>query len=111
MNESSSAADSDADDQGLACAQTALRIASKCTCTIIDHFATFPADLVKPCILAGSRQGQTVLDPFCGSGTVGVVAKAFGREFIGIEMNPDYVAMAERRIAAQNPALPLEASA
>jgi DNA modification methylase len=75
------------------------------------HFATFPEALVKPCILAGSRIGDTVLDPFAGSGTVGVVAKSFGREFLGVELNPTYVAMAERRIAAQNPALPFEATA
>lgn len=72
------------------------------------HFATFPEALVRPCVLAGSRAGDVVLDPFAGSGTVGVVAKAFGREFVGIDLNPEYVAMAERRIAAQNPALPLE---
>lgn len=62
------------------------------------HFATFPEALIEPCILAGSRQGDTVLDPFAGSGTVGVVCAKAQRQFIGIELNPEYVAMAERRI-------------
>ena len=62
------------------------------------HFATFPTDLVKPCILAGSRPGDTVLDPFGGSGTTCFVAKELGRAFIGIELNPDYIALAEKRL-------------
>jgi site-specific DNA-methyltransferase (cytosine-N4-specific) len=62
------------------------------------HFAVFPPALIEPCILVGSRPGDTVLDPFCGSGTTGVVAKKHDREFIGIELNPDYAAMAEARI-------------
>ena len=62
------------------------------------HFATFPPDLVKPCILAGCPINGTVLDPFCGSGTVGMVAKKLNREFIGIELNPDYCILAEERI-------------
>lgn len=63
------------------------------------HFATFPEALVEPCLLAGSREGDTVLDPFCGSGTVGVVCAKAQRKFIGIELNPEYVAMAEKRIS------------
>lgn len=62
------------------------------------HFATFPKELVEPCILAGCPEGGLVLDPFCGSGTVGVVALRHGRRFLGIELNPDYVKLAERRI-------------
>lgn len=62
------------------------------------HFATFPEKLVEPCILAGSREGDTVLDPFMGAGTVGVVAKRFRRDFVGIELNPEYVEMARERI-------------
>lgn len=64
------------------------------------HFATFPKDLVEPMILAGSREGDTVLDPFAGAGTVGVVAKNLKRKFIGIELNKKYVKMAEQRIEA-----------
>ena len=61
------------------------------------HFATFPEDLIKPCILAGSRLGDTVLDPFAGSGTTGKVAIELGRSAILIELNPVYVAMIEQR--------------
>jgi DNA modification methylase len=62
------------------------------------HFATFPPDLVQPCILAGSPIGGVVLDPFFGSGTVGVVAKQEGRDFIGIDINKDYCNLARIRI-------------
>jgi len=62
------------------------------------HFATFPPDLIKPCILAGCPEGGTVLDPFFGSGTTGVVATQLGRKYLGIELNPSYVDMAKRRI-------------
>ena len=64
------------------------------------HFAVFPEELVEPCILAGCPAGSIVLDPFMGSGTTGVVAKRLGRGFIGIDINPDYCAMALERIAA-----------
>lgn len=62
------------------------------------HFAVFPPKLITPCILAGSAKGDTVLDPFCGSGTTGMVCAKFEREFTGIELNPEYVEMAEKRI-------------
>ena len=62
------------------------------------HFATFPEKLIEPCVLAGSREGGIVLDPFVGSGTTAVVAKKFNRDFIGIELNPEYVEMAKRRL-------------
>ncbi|GHV18306.1 methyltransferase [Clostridia bacterium] len=62
------------------------------------HFATFPPDLIEPCILASSRPGGIVLDPFCGSGTVGLLAERHGREFIGIDINREYCELAERRI-------------
>jgi DNA modification methylase len=62
------------------------------------HFATFPPALIEPCILAGCPQGGTVLDPFGGAGTTGLVADRLGRNAILIELNPDYAAMANRRI-------------
>lgn len=62
------------------------------------HFATFPEDLVKPCILAGCRVGGVVLDPFFGSGTTGRVAEALGRRYIGIELNPEYIEISDRRL-------------
>lgn len=64
------------------------------------HFATFPPALIEPCVLAGCPVGGTVLDPFFGSGTTGAVAKRFGRDAIGIELNADYVALAHERINA-----------
>ena len=67
------------------------------------HFAVFPEKLIEPCILAGSPLGGTVLDPFAGSGTTGVVAKRLRRDFIGCEVNPDYAQMAADRIAAATP--------
>lgn len=62
------------------------------------HFATFPPKLAETCILAGSRHGDTVLDPFMGSGTTGMVARQYGRKWIGIELNPEYCALALKRI-------------
>lgn len=64
------------------------------------HFATFPERLVEPCILAGAPSGGTVLDPFFGSGTTGVVAQRLGRNCIGIELNPAYIEIARARLAA-----------
>ena len=64
------------------------------------HFAVFPTELVRPCILAGSGPGDVVLDPFFGAGTVGLIALELGRRCVGIELNEAYVAMARRRIAA-----------
>jgi site-specific DNA-methyltransferase (adenine-specific) len=62
------------------------------------HFATFPPKLIEPCILAGSEAGDWVLDPFFGSGTVGVVCEQLSRKYIGIELNPDYVQLSLKRI-------------
>jgi site-specific DNA-methyltransferase (cytosine-N4-specific) len=61
-------------------------------------YAVFPEKLVERCLLAGSRKGDTVLDPFSGSGTVGTVAKRLKRRSVGIELDPNYVAVAEKRI-------------
>jgi len=61
------------------------------------HFATFPPALIEPCILAGSRIGDTVLDPFGGSGTTAQVANKFGRKAVLIELNPEYCELAMKR--------------
>lgn len=71
-----------------------------------EHFAMFPEKLIEPCILAGSREGGVVLDPFFGSGTTGAVAKRLGREYIGIDINPRYIEKAEMRIAEVTPEKP-----
>lgn len=62
------------------------------------HFATFPRELVARCLIAGSRNGSRILDPFFGSGTVGDVCQTFGRDFVGVELNPEYVEIAQRRL-------------
>ena len=61
------------------------------------HFATYPEELIEPCILAGSEVGGVILDPFFGSGTTGRVAERLGRKWVGIELNPKYIEIAERR--------------
>ena len=61
------------------------------------HFATFPPELPELCIKAGSREGDIVLDPFFGSGTTGWVAQRLGRKWIGVELNPEYIKIAEKR--------------
>lgn len=63
------------------------------------HFAVYPPKLIEPCVLAGCPVGGTVLDPFCGSGTTGLVAVQLGRKFIGIELNPEYIKIAEKRLS------------
>lgn len=62
------------------------------------HFATYPEELITPCILAGCPRGGVVLDPFNGSGTTGAVAVQNGRNYIGIELNPEYVEITETRL-------------
>ena len=69
------------------------------------HFATFPPDLIEPCILACSRPGDLVLDPFFGSGTTGMVAEKHERLWIGFDINPKYAALAKERTAQRS--LPL----
>ena len=63
------------------------------------HFAVFPAALIEPCILAGSRPGDLVLDPFMGSGTTAEVAQKLGRRWIGCELNPAYEPLQQQRVA------------
>lgn len=62
------------------------------------HFATFPSELVEPCVAVGSEPGDMILDPFIGSGTSGVVALRMNRRFVGIELNPAYLKIAEERL-------------
>jgi DNA modification methylase len=62
------------------------------------HFATFPPDLIRTCIAAGCPSGGVVLDPFMGAGTTAVVARDLGRNYIGIELNGEYIKIAERRL-------------
>lgn len=69
------------------------------------HFATFPKKLIEPCILAGSNKGDTVLDPFTGAGTTGLVSVEHGRNFLGCELNPEYRKMAMGRIHNAQPYL------
>ena len=63
------------------------------------HFAVFPEELIEPCILAGSRVGDVVFDPFMGSGTTAQVAQQLGRKYLGCELNPDYKPLQDRRVA------------
>jgi len=69
------------------------------------HFATFPPDLIEPCILAGSKEGDTVLDPFNGSGTTGAVALKHHRHYVGCELNPKYIKLTNRRLSQVQPVL------
>jgi site-specific DNA-methyltransferase (cytosine-N4-specific) len=73
------------------------------------HFATFPEALVEPCVLAGSRPGDIVFDPFMGSGTAASVAQRLGRRWLGAELNPDYIALQAER--TRQPGLVLEVAA
>lgn len=71
------------------------------------HFAVFPKNLVRPCILAGSPDNGFILDPFFGSGTVGVVAIETGRKCVGIELKADYIKIAKQRLNSEGlPLLP-----
>jgi DNA modification methylase len=67
------------------------------------HFAVMPEALAEPCVLAGSAAGDTVLDPFSGSGTVGVVSLRHGRNYIGCELNPKYADLSRKRICDDQP--------
>jgi DNA modification methylase len=67
------------------------------------HFAVYPKNLILPCILAGCPEGGTVMDPFTGSGTTAVVALENNRNFVGTELNPEYIQLAENRIKEEIP--------
>lgn len=76
------------------------------TCSYAEaHFATFPPELIKPCILAGSKPGDTVLDPFLGSSTTGEMAFELGRSILGCELNADYNSLIQKRTAEPSFAL------
>ena len=62
------------------------------------HFATYPSELIEPCILAGSEKGDIILDPFIGSGTTAMVAKSLGRDYIGCELHEDYGKLIDKRV-------------
>ena len=62
------------------------------------HFSVFPEELIKPCILAGSEEGDLILDPFMGSGTTAVAAKSLNRDYIGCELNHDYTKLIMKRL-------------
>lgn len=66
------------------------------------HHATFPEDIVLPCIVSSTKVNDIVLDPFCGSGTVGVVAKDRSRRFLGVDINPNFIELAIDRISQKD---------
>ena len=68
-----------------------------------SHFAVYPPELIEPCILAGSEEGDIVLDPFMGSGTTAMVAKALGRDYMGCELHEDYGNLIQKRIGEYQP--------
>ena len=63
------------------------------------HFATFPPELIEPCIMAGSQKGDIILDPFMGSGTTGMVSKSLGRYYIGCELHESYNELIKNRVS------------
>jgi DNA modification methylase len=65
------------------------------------HFAVYPEELIEPCVMAGSKVGDIVLDPFFGSGTTGAVAQKLGRQYIGCELNPEYEQLQKERLKQQ----------
>ena len=67
------------------------------------HFAVFPPDLIEPCILAGSREGDIILDPFMGSGTTAMVSKQLGRHYIGCELHESYAELIDKRVPVDKP--------
>jgi DNA modification methylase len=71
------------------------------------HFATFPPDLIEPCILAGSKEGDIILDPFMGSGTTGMVAKQHNRHYIGCELHDNYKTLIDQRVPVDEVSQPI----
>ena len=71
------------------------------------HFATFPPDLIEPCILAGSKEGDIILDPFMGSGTTGMVAKKHNRHYIGCELHDNYKTLIDQRVPVDEVSQPI----
>ena len=67
----------------------------------VAHFATYPEELIRPCILAGCPKDGIVLDPFMGSGTTARVALKLDRNFVGFELNPEYIKIIERKVQVQ----------
>ena len=72
------------------------------------HFAVFPPDLIEPCILAGSKEGDIILDPFMGSGTTGMVAKQHNRHYIGCELHDNYKTLIDQRVPVEEVAQPIQ---
>lgn len=66
------------------------------------HFATFPPELITPCIIAGSKENDYILDPFFGVGTIGVTGEMYNRNYIGIELNPEYVQLSLKRLQSSS---------
>ena len=66
------------------------------------HFATYPEELIEPCILAGSEKGDTIIDPFMGSGTTAMVAKTHGRHYLGCELHEDYGKLIQKRLNSKS---------
>ena len=71
------------------------------------HFAVFPPDLIEPCILAGSKEGDIILDPFMGSGTTGMVAKQHNRHYIGCELHDNYKTLIDQRVPVDEVSQPI----
>jgi DNA modification methylase len=65
------------------------------------HFATFPVDLIEPCVLAGAPIDGVVFDPFMGSGTTAVAAKKHQRNYLGVELNPEYIGISQKRLESE----------
>ena len=74
---------------------------SVCSSVKEAHFAVFPKELIEPCVLAGCPEDGWVLDPFSGSGTTGIVAMNNGRNYVGVDLNPEYIEITKRRVSKE----------